>query len=132
MTRFAPILLALAWETALLAAPYRAIAEPALIPARPTAPVDGATIEPKSHTLDVKLIWDAPHEPVPVHFFVEVVAVEQDGQHEVFAGYVDRSYAIVTLASTSAAYAWRVYSVGVDEPVYALSGWQRFSVLSPK
>ena len=108
------------------------MSDPGLVPARPTAPADGAIIEPKVTPLDVKLAWDAPHEPVPVHFFVEVVAVEQSGLHEVFAGYVGHSYAVVTLASTSAEYAWRVYTVGLDDPAYIVSGWQRFSVLAPK
>jgi hypothetical protein len=132
LTRIAPILLAFACETALLGAPCRAMSDAALVPARPTAPADGAMIEPKISPLDVKLAWDAPHEPVPVHFFVEVVAVEQSAQHEVFAGYVDHSYTVVTLVSTSAEYAWRVYTVGLDDPVYVMSGWQRFSVLAPK
>ena len=132
VTRFAPILLAFAWETALLGAPCHAMADPALVPVRPIAPADGATIEPKINAPDVRLAWDVPHEPVPVHFFVEVVAVEQSGQHEVFAGYVGHSYAVVTLASTGADYAWRVYTVGLDDPVYIVGGWQRFSVAARK
>ena len=108
------------------------MSDPALVPARPTAPAEGATIESKIKAFDVKLAWDAPHEPVPVHFFVEVVAAEQSGHREVFAGYVGHSYAVVPLASTSAAYAWRVYTVGLDDPVYVVSEWQRFSVPAPK
>src|ERR1700689_4362707 len=132
LTRIAPVLLAFACETALLGAPCHAMADVALVPARPTAPADGAMIESTISPLDVKLAWDAPHEPVPVHFFVEVVAVEQRAKKEVFAGYVGRSYAVVPLASTSAAYAWRVYTVGLDDPVYVVSEWQRFSVPAPK
>jgi hypothetical protein len=132
VTRFAPLLLAFALEAVQLAAPYSAISQTALLPVRPTAPLDGATIETKSSALDVKLAWDAPREPIPVHFFVEVVAVDQGGQHEVFARYVDQSYAVATLASTSAEYAWRVYTVGSDEPVYAIGEWHRFSVLAAK
>jgi hypothetical protein len=108
------------------------MADVVLVPAHPTAPADGAMIEPTISPLDVKLAWDAPREPVPVHFFVEVVAVERSAQHEVFAGYVGHSYAVVPLASTSAAYAWRVYTVGLDDPVYVVSEWQRFSVPAPK
>ena len=108
------------------------MSDPALVPARPTAPAEGATIQSKIKAFDVKLAWIAPHEPVPVHFFVEVVAAEQSGHREVFAGYVGDSYAVVTLASTSAEYAWRIYTVGLDDPVYVVSGWQRFSVLAPK
>jgi len=130
--RFAPILLAFALEAVLLGAPGSAIADTALLPVHPTAPVDGASIEAKSNTLDVRLTWDVAREPVPVHFFVEVLAVEPGGLHEVFARYVDQSYAVVTLDPASAEYAWRVYTVGSDEPVYVVGTWNRFSVVASK
>jgi hypothetical protein len=99
-----------------------------LLPVLPTAPANGAVIAVETDPLKVKLAWTIPQEPVPVRFFVEVVAIEQAKPHEVFAAYVDRPAVDVALAGGTTEYAWRVYTMGRDVAAYALSGWERFSL----
>lgn len=128
LSRAPLILLALAgpaWPPGLAAF---AAAESALLPVRQTAPADGAVVDAEGHPLAVKLTWSTPQEPVPVRFFVEVVAIEKAGPREVFAGYVDQPQLDVTLTGGTAEYAWRVYTVARDAPAYALSGWEHFSL----
>ena len=127
LSRLAPILLALAGAGA-QPAPAHPVAEPELLPVRPTAPANGAVIAAESDPLEVKLTWTIPREPVPVRFFVEVVAIGEGSRREVFAAYVDQPPLDVALAGGTADYAWRVYTVGRDVAAYALSGWERFSL----
>ena len=131
LRRLAPVLLALAGTAAPPAPPYPA-AEPELLPVHPTTPADRAVIAAETDPLEVKLAWTTPHEPVPVRFFVEVVAIEEGGPREIFAAYVDQPPVDVALAGGTADYAWRVYTVGRDVAAYALSGWERFSLQSAK
>lgn len=102
--------------------------EPALLAVQQMAPADGAVIDAAGHPLSVRLNWSIPREPVPVRFFVEVVAVEDAGPREVFASYVDQPRVDVPLTGTATQYAWRVFTVGRDVPAYALSGWEHFSL----
>jgi len=85
-------------------------------------------IAAESGPLSVKLVWSIPPEPVPVRFFVEVVAIGHGKLQEVFAAYVDQSSVDVALARGTEEYAWRVYTVGRDVAAYALSDWERFSL----
>ncbi|MGH7154759.1 MAG: hypothetical protein ACREF3_12600, partial [Acetobacteraceae bacterium] len=107
--RLALSLLALAGATAL--PPGRSpcgASEPPLLPVQQTAPADGAVINAASYPLSVRLSWSMPREPVPVRFFVEVVALEDAGPREVFASYVDQPRVDVFLTGAAAQYAWRV------------------------
>jgi hypothetical protein len=133
LSRLTPIVLALViLALAGVAVPsglgQPARAEPQLLPVSPTAPADGAVIGADSNSLHVKLDWSIPQEPVPVRYFVEVVAIEKDRPREVFAAYVDHPPVDVTVADGTAEYAWRVYTVGRDVAAYVLSGWERFSL----
>jgi hypothetical protein len=132
LSRLAPILLALAGAAAPPAPAHPAGAEPELLPVRPTEPANGAVIGAETDPLKVKLAWSIPQEPVPVRFFVEVLAIGQDRPREVFAAYVDQPPVDVALAPVTADYAWRVYTVGRDVAAYALSGWERFSLQTTK
>lgn len=127
VSRLAPILLALA-GVGLPPAPARPAADPELVPVRPTAPANGAVIAAETDPLEIKLAWTIPREPVPVRFFVEVVAIGEGKPRELFAAYVDRPPVDLALAAGTADYAWRVYTVGRDVAAYALSDWQRFSL----
>jgi hypothetical protein len=132
LTRFAPILLTLAGAVVAPVSAHPAGSETELLPAHPTAPVNGAVITPDGSPPGVKLAWSIPREPGPVRFFVEVVAIEQGGPREVFAAYVDQPPVEVALADGTAQYAWRIYTVGRDVAAYALSGWERFSLQTTK
>jgi hypothetical protein len=132
LSHLAPILLVLAGAAGPPAPTHLAGAEPELLPVLPTAPANNTVIAAQSDPLKVKLAWSIPHEPVPVRFFVEVVAIGRDGPHEVFAAYVDQSSVDVALAPATADYAWRVYTVGRNVAAYALSGWERFSLQTTK
>ncbi|HSU04987.1 MAG TPA: hypothetical protein VLI93_05405 [Acetobacteraceae bacterium] len=128
VSRNVRVLLSTVGAAALLGSTHAATVGLVLVPVHPTAPADHATIETDGDPLDVRLVWNTPREPMPVRFFVEVVAIEAGGSREVFASYVDQSAVAVRLVSRNAEYAWRVYAVGRDVATYALSGWERFSV----
>ena len=128
LSRLAPILLALAGTVARPVLVHPAAVEPELLPVRPTAPADGAVIAAEPDPPKIKLAWAIPREPVPVRFFVEVVAIGEGRPREVFAAYVDQPPVDVALSGGTADYAWRVYTVGRDVAAYALSGWERFSL----
>ncbi|HEX5325275.1 MAG TPA: hypothetical protein VFW75_01275 [Acetobacteraceae bacterium] len=128
MIRLSPLLAAAVLTVTLSPVSSSAMSEPALVPVMPSAPANGMTMQANSDPFNVSLSWNTPREPVPVHFFVEVVAIEADGLREILARYVDQSPVAVTLTAGKAEYAWRVYTVGRDIAEYAVSGWERFSV----
>ena len=127
LSRIAPILLVFA-QVGVLPPAHHASAAPELLPVRPTAPANGAVIAADTDPLLVKLAWTIPREPVPVRFFVEVVAIGEGRPREVFAAYVDQPPVDIALAGAAADYAWRVYTVGRDIAAYALTDWERFSL----
>jgi Sel1 repeat len=90
----------------------------------PTAPSDHSEVDATSDT--VELVWNAPRQPVPVTFFLEMIGVDQAELREVFSGYTDLSAAVVAVSGGSAIYAWRVYAVSRTH--YSASKWQLFSV----
>lgn len=132
LTRLTPIVLVLAGAAVPRAPVYPVGSEFELLAVRPTAPANGAVIGAEGDLPEVRLAWTIPREPVPVRFFVEVVAIEQGEPREVFAAYVDQPPVDVTLAGGTAEYAWRVFTVGRDVAAYALSGWERFSLQTTK
>ena len=100
-------------------------AKPTLAPVVPTpaTPVLGT-----GENAQVELSWVAPPQPVPVEFFVQVLALDEArGAHPVFNGFLKRSAVLVSLPRTAAAYAWRVYTVAISVRDYVPSTWSYFS-----
>ncbi len=91
-------------------------------------PADGAEVQANADPAHVMLAWKGDQTHERVRYFVEVVAIAADKLSEVFASYVDRPTVTVTLDSKPGDYAWRVYTVGVNDPDYVLSDWHRFSI----
>ena len=104
--------------------PYAAKAT--LAPAIPTGP-PVTSVSGTGESVQVELSWAAPAEPVPVDFFVQVLALDTTGAHRAFAGFVKRSAVLVSLPSAPANYAWRVYTVAASVPDYVPSAWSYFS-----
>lgn len=102
-----------------------------LIAAQPVAPAEDAALPRSGDEPVVELVWIAPAQRAGVRFFVEVVAIEDDRQRDVFAGYSDRSALLAALDPAAAEYAWRVFVVGLDAPDYIASSWIRFRVVPP-
>ena len=93
---------------------------------------DAAVVErARGSPVEVELVWAAPSQPMPVRFFVQVVAVESGGWREVHADYVDESATLVRLEPVPARYAWRVHAVATEGQRYAVGGWSQFTVESP-
>jgi hypothetical protein len=74
-----------------------------------------------------ELAWDAPAEPLPVDFFVQVLALDTAGAHRAFAGFSKRSAVLVSLPRGPTTYAWRVYTIAASVPDYVPSAWSYFS-----
>ncbi len=105
------------------AAPYAA--KPTLAPAVPTGP-RVAPVSGTGQSLEVELSWAAPAEPVPVAFFVQVLALDTTGAESAFTGFVKQSAVLVSLPRGPAAYVWRVYTVAASIPDYVPSAWSTF------
>jgi hypothetical protein len=75
-----------------------------------------------------ELVWVGPAEPVAVRYFVEVLALTQDGPHDVVGQFTDVSALLVSLPRAAGDYAWRVYAVDKTAPHYVASSWRRLSV----
>jgi Sel1 repeat len=103
-----------------------AAANPTLAPAVPTGP-PVASPSGAGDSAQIELSWAAPAEPVPVEFFVQVLALEPDGAHRVFASFSKQSAVLVSLPRVPAEYAWRIYTVAASVPDYAPSAWGYFS-----
>ena len=103
--------------------PYAA--KPTLAPAIPTGP--SVTSGP-GESVQVELSWAAPAEPLPVDFFVQVLALDTAGAHHpAFTSFLKRSAVLVSLPRAPANYAWRVYTVAASVPDYVPSAWSYFS-----
>jgi hypothetical protein len=100
----------------------------ALVAASPAVPANGATVAGRHETTTVELVWHAPASAAPVQYFVEVVALEQSGPRELFAGYRDTSAMLLNLKPAD--YAWRVSVVGEETARYAVGDWSRFAVVA--
>jgi hypothetical protein len=92
------------------------------------APANGATLAARDEPTTVELVWTAAAAPVPVQFFIEVVAFEPDGPRELFAGYHDTSAMLLNLKRASGGYAWRVSVVSAEAAQYSTGEWSRFMV----
>ncbi len=109
----------------------------ALERARPPAeaaarPLTAATpISPKGDVTAAnaaELVWSAPEQPGPVLYFVEVVAIDPNGWHDVYTAYSDSPAALAEFKPEPAVYAWRVYTVARNTLHYAASPWTPFRV----
>jgi hypothetical protein len=99
-----------------------------LAPAVPTgAPV--ASAPSTGESVQIELSWDAPSQPVPVDFFVQILALDTDtgGAYRVFTSFSKQSAVLVSLPRVAADYAWRIYTVAPSVPDYAPSAWSYFS-----
>ena len=100
-----------------------AAANPTLAPAVPT----DASASGTGKSVQIELSWAAPAQPVPVEFFVQVLALDTGGAHRVFTSFSKQSAVLVSLPRVPAVYAWRVYTVAASVPDYAPSAWSYFS-----
>lgn len=103
--------------------------------AQPAAPTDGDVIPvlagAPGTTGMVELVWVSPAQPVPVRFFVQLLALDPIEPREVFATYLDETATLATLSRVPGRYAWRVYTVGRNVAHYAASEWNEFQVRPP-
>jgi Sel1 repeat len=109
----------------LAAAP--AAARPALTPAILSGPAVTPALKGGEDAL-VELSWTAPAQPVPVSFFVQVLALDSAGARPAFSSYLKQSAILARLPSTPGTYAWRVYTVAISVPDYVPSAWRYFSL----
>ena len=103
-------------------------------PAQPSAPLDRSTVRavPGPTGPSVELIWIAPAQALKVRFFVQLMALDDAGSHEVFATTVDSTSLLAPVQHVPGHYAWRVYSVESNLRHYTASSWERFDVEAPK
>jgi TPR repeat protein len=99
----------------------------ALTPAIPTGPPVTPILAMGDNVM-AELSFVAPAQPVPVDFFVQVLALEGAGSRLAFASYLNRSAILVALPRSPGRYAWRVYTVATSVPDYVPSDWSYFSV----
>ena len=103
--------------------------------AQPTAPLDGEVIPMLDGASGaagiVELVWVSPAQPVPVRFFVQLLALDSIEPREVFATFLDETATLATLDRVPGRYAWRVYAVGRSLGHYTASEWNQFQVLPP-
>jgi hypothetical protein len=97
-----------------------------LAPAVPTrSPV--ASSAGTGESVQIELSWAAPAQPVPVDYFVQVLALDTSGPYRVFTRFSKQSALLVSLPRVPADYAWRIYTVAASVPDYAPSAWSYFS-----
>jgi Sel1 repeat len=99
-----------------------------LTPPIPRAPAARKVIETAVEPTSVELVWNAPPQPAPATFFVEVLRVDRHPPHEIFAGYTDLSAVLTPATFEPGLYAWRVYAVGKATAHYSISEWQFFTI----
>ena len=103
--------------------------------AQPATPMDGDVIPMLAGAPGgagtVELVWISPAQPVPVRFFVQLLALDPIEPREVFATYLDETATLATLGRVPGRYAWRVYAVGRNVGHYAASEWNQFQVRPP-
>ena len=115
--------------------PAAADAAHAVEAAKLAAPADGDVIHVVASAPGtagmVELVWVSPAQPVPVRFFVQLLALDPIEPREVFATTLDETATLATLDRVPGRYAWRVYAVGRNLGHYAASEWNQFQVLPP-
>ena len=115
--------------------PASADAARAIEAAQPATPLDGDVIPviagASGAAGTVELVWVSPAQPVPVRFFVQLLALDFTEPREVFATFLDETATLATLDRVPGRYAWRVYAVGRNVAHYAASEWNQFQVRPP-
>ena len=99
---------------------------PTLAPAVPTGP-RVTSARGTGESVQIELSWDAPSQPVPVDFFVQVLALDASGAYRVFTSFSKQSAVLVSLPRVPADYAWQIYTIAASVPDYAPSTWSYFS-----
>ncbi len=73
----------------------------ALLTAQPVAPANGSVVPALAgapgEADTVELVWVAPAQAMPVRFFVQLLALDAAGTHEVFATYLDETATLAPL-----------------------------------
>ena len=77
-----------------------ASANPTLAPAVPTGP-PVASASGTGKSVQIELSWAAPAQPVPVEFFVQVLALDTGGAHRVFTSFSKQSAVLGVAAAGS-------------------------------
>jgi TPR repeat protein len=101
-------------------------AKPTLAPAVPTGS-HVTSLTATGESVQVELSWAAPAQPVPVDFFVQVLALDAAGTHRAFTSFSKQSAVLASLPRVPATYAWRIYTVAASVPDYVPSAWSYFS-----
>jgi hypothetical protein len=96
-----------------------------ILPPIPSWPLDHTEVSASSQHASVELVWQAPSQPIPVRFFVEMRALKDGAYQEYYSGYADLSAVDVQL-SRDEFFAWRVASVASDGSSYSFSPWHSF------
>ena len=110
--------------TTRLAALHRVTrAETSTLPVAPSPIAPAGSITAQAA---VAFVWKQPVQPADAKSFIEVVALDSQGRHEVFADYSNVS--ALTVALPPQRYAWRVFAVSPDPAHYAASSWTGFTV----
>jgi Sel1 repeat len=103
-----------------------AAANPTLAPVVPAGPLVASALG-TGENVQIELSWAAPAQPVPVDFFVQVLALDTRGTHHVFTSFSKQSAVLLSLPRAPADYVWRVYTVAASIPDYVPSVWSYFS-----
>jgi hypothetical protein len=98
-----------------------------LAPAVPSQPPVASSAAGTGESVQIELSWAAPAQPVPVDFYVQVLALDTSGANRVFTCFSKQSAVLVSLPRVPADYAWRIYTVAASVPDYAPSAWSYFS-----
>jgi TPR repeat protein len=103
------------------------VRDAALLAPTPASPADGGILPRSAERAKVELVWTAPAEPVPVRYFVELVALGGGPARRLFAGFADVTAVLASVEGSANSYAWRVYAVDAAGGRYAASPWARFT-----
>lgn len=107
-----------------------------LQPTDRTGPLAAATLSvPRGQiaagAAPVEFIWSAPAQPEPIHYLVEIYALNNAGSREVYSDFTDGSAVLAPLREIPGEYAWRVFSLARVAARYQTSDWAYFSVARP-
>jgi len=98
--------------------------------AAPLAAADPApaTLQVANGRASLELVWQAPPQPVPVVYDVEIAALDGAGPRDVFSARTDASAILASIPAVAGRYAWRVYAVSAARHSYQAAPWSRFTI----
>ena len=64
-------------------------------------------------------------QPVPAHFFLQIVADDGPKTREIHAAYTDLTSALVPLGGAAGEFSWRVFTVSPRSRSYVVTDWTR-------